>query len=44
MKLNNRGWGYGEMAILMSILIIALIVAVYYIYRFYKIKLLLGLL
>ncbi len=37
MKLNNRGWGYGEMAILMSILIIFLIIAIYYIYKFYEI-------
>ena len=35
MKLNQRGWGYRMMAFLMSILVIALLVASYYIYRFY---------
>ena len=35
MKLNKRGWGYRMMALLMSILVIALLVASYYIYRFY---------
>ena len=38
-KLNNNGWGYRMMAFLMSILVIFLLVAIYYIYTFYgKIK------
>lgn len=35
MKLNNNGWGYRMMTFLMSILVIALLIASYYIYRFY---------
>lgn len=38
-KLNNNGWGYRMMAFLMSILVIFLLIAIYYIYNFYgKIK------
>lgn len=35
MKLGNQGWGYRMMALLMSILIIALLIASYYIYKYY---------
>lgn len=35
MKLNKKGWGYRMMAFLMSILVISLLVASYYIYKFY---------
>ncbi|MDD2504759.1 MAG: hypothetical protein PHF21_00625 [Bacilli bacterium] len=36
MKLNNNGWGYGMMIILMSILFVFLLIAIYFIYRFYS--------
>ena len=36
MKLNNRGWGYRMMILLMSILIIFLGVAIYYIHNYYS--------
>ncbi len=36
MKLNKRGWGYGTMILLMTILCLFLIVAIYYIYRLYN--------
>ena len=36
MKLNKNGWGYGTMILLMSILIIFLAIAIYFIYRFYS--------
>jgi hypothetical protein len=35
MKLNNKGWGYRMMFFLMSLLIICLFVATYYIYKYY---------
>jgi len=35
-KLNNKGWGLGEMLVLSGILLIALLVAAYFIYRLYK--------
>lgn len=35
MKLNNKGWGYRMMALLMTILVIFLIVAIFFIYKFY---------
>ena len=35
MKLNNKGWGLGEMLILSAIILIALGVAIYLIYKFY---------
>lgn len=35
MKLNNNGWGYQMMTLLMSILIVFLLVASYYIYNYY---------
>ena len=34
MKTNN-GWGYGMMIILMAILCLFLLIAIYFIYRFY---------
>lgn len=34
-KLNNHGWGYKMMILLMTILIVFLFVAVYYIYKYY---------
>ncbi|MBR1414228.1 MAG: hypothetical protein IJ574_06175 [Bacilli bacterium] len=37
-KLNNRGWGFRDMIIIMCVLIIVLFVAVYYIHRLYDIK------
>ena len=38
-KIDNRGWGYRMMILLMSILVIFLFIAVFYIYTFYgKIK------
>lgn len=36
MKLNNRGWGYRMMTILMSILVIFLGIAIFYIYKYYS--------
>lgn len=36
MKLNNRGWGFGMMFLLMTILIIFLAIAIYYIYQYYE--------
>ena len=39
MKLNKNGWGYRMMTLLMSILVIFLLIAIYYIYNYYdKIK------
>ena len=35
MKLNNNGWGYRMMALLMGILVFFLLVAIYYIYNYY---------
>lgn len=35
MKLNNNGWGYRMMALLMGILIFFLLIAIYYIYNYY---------
>lgn len=35
MKLNNKGWGFSEMLTLMSLLIIFLGIAVFFIYRLY---------
>jgi cell division protein FtsL len=35
MKLNNKGWGFRDMFILMGILIAFLIVAIIMIYRYY---------
>ncbi len=35
MKLNNKGWGYQMMTLLMSILIGFLLLASYYIYNYY---------
>lgn len=37
-KLNNRGWGFRDMIIIMCVLIIVLFVAVYYVNRLYDIK------
>lgn len=36
MKLNNHGWGYRMMAFLMSILAAFLLIAIYYIYKYYN--------
>lgn len=36
MKLNNQGWGYRMMIFLMSILSLFLLLAVYFLYRFYN--------
>ena len=36
MKLNNNGWGYLMMIFLMVILCLFLLVAAYFIYRFYN--------
>lgn len=36
MKLNNHGWGYRMMTLLMTILIGFLLVASYYIYNYYN--------
>ncbi|MDD4705792.1 MAG: hypothetical protein PHS24_01075 [Bacilli bacterium] len=36
MKLNNKGWGYRMMIFLMIILSTFLLVAIYYIYRYYN--------
>lgn len=35
MKLNNHGWGYGMMFLLMSILVLFLLIAIYFIYKYY---------
>ena len=35
MKLNNKGWGYRMMSFLMFILVSFLLIAVFYIYKFY---------
>ncbi len=35
-KLNNNGWGLTEMLVLCAILLIALFVAAYLIYRLYQ--------
>ena len=36
MKLNNRGWGLGEMLLLSAIIIITLLVAMYLISKLYS--------
>ena len=36
MKLNNKGWGFTEMFVLMGILIIFLGIAIFFIYRMYN--------
>ena len=36
MKLDNKGWGYRMMALFIIVLIVFLIIAIYYIYRFYE--------
>ncbi len=36
MKLNNKGWGFTEMIVLMTVLIIFLGIAVFFIYRLYN--------
>ena len=36
MKLNNQGWGYRMMIFLISILSLFLLIAIYFIYRFYN--------
>lgn len=35
MKLNNKGWGYRMMIFLMTILCVFLLIAIYFIYRYY---------
>ncbi len=35
-KLNNRGWGLVEMLLLSGALLIALLVAIYFIYKLYS--------
>ena len=35
-KMNNGGWGLAEMMILSGIIIIALLIATYFIYRLYS--------
>lgn len=36
MKLNNKGWGFGTMIFLITILCLFLIIAIYYIFRLYN--------
>ncbi len=36
MKLNNHGWGLAEMLFFCAIILIALLVAAFLIYSFYK--------
>lgn len=36
MKLNTKGWGFKMMLFLMGLLIFALLIAVYFIYKFYS--------
>lgn len=36
MKLNNRGWGLAEMLFFCAIILIALLIAAFLIYSFYK--------
>lgn len=36
MKLNNYGWGYRMMTILMAVLVGFLLIASYYIYNYYN--------
>ena len=36
MKLNKKGWGFKMMLFLMGLLIFALLIAVYFIYKFYN--------
>ncbi len=35
-KLNNKGWGLAEMLILSGSLLLALLVAIYFIYQLYN--------
>lgn len=35
MKLNRKGWGFKMMLFLMGLLIFALLIAIYFIYKFY---------
>ena len=35
MKLNKKGWGFKMMLFLMGLLIFALLIAIYFIYKFY---------
>ncbi len=36
MKLNNKGWGYRMMVFLMTILCSFLLVAIYFVYKYYE--------
>lgn len=36
MKLNKNGWGFKMMLFLMGLLIFALLIAIYFIYKFYS--------
>lgn len=36
MKLNKKGWGFKMMLFLMGLLIFALLIAIYFIYKFYS--------
>lgn len=36
MKLNKKGWGYQMMFTLMGLIIFALLIASYYIYKYYN--------
>ena len=36
MKLNKKGWGFKMMLFLMGLLIFVLLIAIYFIYKFYS--------